>query len=543
MPTRKPVILLVNGPNLDQLGKRDPAHYGSFTLADVERSFSEKCAELGVEPRFFQSGCEGELCHAIHEARDYASGIVINAGAYTHYSYALLDALAMTNLPVMEVHISDIHSREPFRRISVIQAACVGQVCGLGLRSYAEGLERLVREHVLPASGRGGGAGGAAAGADPGLAEARAGINRCNADLVSVLRRRLDLAGRIVESKARSGKEIYDPAREAEVVASVRELATPAYAAAATAMISTIMRLSRERQYDYLMAREAEDFRAAAGLPRRADGSLGGVRRAAFAGTAGSYSAMAAKALFPDAELLPCPSFAAACDRVVRGDVSAAVLPLANTTGGPVDTVYRLLRHNLHVARSVDLEIRHCLAALPGARVPDVKTVSSHPQALAQCSRAIHENGWGTEPAENTAFAAAAVARKGDPSFAAICSPEAAAANGLAVLDSAVCDTECNATRFVAVTRELVVTPDASRLGLLLQLPDKAGSLAAVLNVFVDRSLNLSSICSQPVPERPWEYAFFIDVNAPALDPDAIAAVYQLERELPAVRIIGWYGG
>ncbi len=543
MAAEKPVILLVNGPNLDQLGKRDPAHYGSFTLADVERAFAEKCAELGVEPRFFQSGCEGELCHAIHEARDYASGIVINAGAYTHYSYALLDALAMARIPVMEVHISDIHAREPFRRISVIQPACVGQVCGLGLRSYLEGLERLVREHVLPAAGRGGASGGGAPGPDRGLEEARAGIDRCNAELVSLLRRRLDLSARVVESKARTGKEIYDPAREAEIVASVRELATPAYASAAAAMISTMMRLSRERQYDYLMARGAEDFRAAAGLPRRADGSLAGVRRVAFAGTAGSYSAMAAKRLFPDAERMPSPSFAAACDRVARGDAQAAVLPLANTTGGPVDTVYRLLRHNLHVARSADLEIRHCLAAVPGARLADVKTVSSHPQALAQCSRAVHENGWGTEPAENTAFAAAAVAKKGDPSFAAICSPEAAEANGLDVLDASICDTACNATRFVAVTRELLVTPDASRLGLLLQLPDKAGSLAAVLDVFVDRALNLSSICSQPVPERPWEYAFFIDVNAPALDPDALAAVYQLERELPAVRIIGWYGG
>ena len=537
----KPVILLVNGPNLDQLGKRDPAHYGTFTLADVEREFAAKCVELGVEARFFQSGCEGELCHAIHEARDYASGIVINAGAYTHYSYALLDALAMSKLPVMEVHISDIHSREPFRRISVIQGACVGQVCGLGLKSYTEGLERLVREHVRPASGAAGAKTGS--GSDPALEAARAGINRCNADLVSVLRRRLDLASRVVESKARTGKEIYDPAREAQVVAAVRELATPAYAGAATAMITAMMRLSRERQYDYLMAREAEDFRAAAGLPRHADGTLAGIRRAAFAGTAGSYSAMAAKALFPDAELLPSPSFAAACDKVARGEIQAAVLPLANTTGGPVDTVYRLLRHNLHVVRSVDVEIRHCLAALPGAAIADVKTVSSHPQALAQCSRAIHENGWGTEPAENTAFAAAAVAKKADPSFAAICSPEAAAANGLAVLSGDICDTDCNTTRFVAVTRELVVTPDASRLGLLMELPDKAGSLAAVLNIFVDRALNLSSICSQPVPERPWEYAFFIDVNAPALDPDAIAAVYQLERELPAVRIIGWYGG
>ena len=151
MSADKPVVLLVNGPNLDQLGKRDPAHYGSFTLADVERAFAEKCAELGVEARFFQSGCEGELCHAIHEAMDYAAGIVINAGAYTHYSYALLDALLLAKLPAMEVHISDVDKREPFRRVSVIRDACVGYVAGLGLRSYLVGLEKLVREHVRPA--------------------------------------------------------------------------------------------------------------------------------------------------------------------------------------------------------------------------------------------------------------------------------------------------------------------------------------------------------------------------------------------------------
>ena len=151
---KKPVVLLLNGPNLGMLGRRDPAQYGTFTLADVERAFAAKCDELGVEPRFFQSDCEGELCHAIHLAMDYAAGIVINAGAYTHYSYALLDALLLAKVPTMEVHISDVDSREPFRRVSVIRDACVGRVAGLGMDSYLVGLEKLVREHVLPGAGR-----------------------------------------------------------------------------------------------------------------------------------------------------------------------------------------------------------------------------------------------------------------------------------------------------------------------------------------------------------------------------------------------------
>ena len=145
---KKPVVLLLNGPNLDMLGRRDPAQYGTFTLADVEKAFAAKCEELGVESRFFQSGCEGELCHAIHEAMDYASGIVLNAGAYTHYSYALLDAILLAKVPTMEVHISDIRSREPFRRVSVIRPACVGRVAGLGLDSCLVGPEPLVRGHI-----------------------------------------------------------------------------------------------------------------------------------------------------------------------------------------------------------------------------------------------------------------------------------------------------------------------------------------------------------------------------------------------------------
>ena len=375
-----------------------------------------------------------------------------------------------------------------------------------------------------------------------GLDGLRAAIDRCDEDLVAVLRRRMDLSARVAAPKAGTGRPVRDPAREAAVVERVRALAGPDCAAPAESLVSTLMRVSRERQYDILIGRGEEDFRAAAGLPARADGTLSGVRSVSFAGDAGSWSALAARTLFPGARPVAAPSFAAACDLVSEGRADAAALPLANTTGGPVDTVYRLLESGLRVVRSVDLEVRHCLAGVPGAGRAGVRTVASHPQALAQCSRAIRAAGWSEVPAENTAFAAAEAARRGDPSFAAICSPEAAREHGLAVLAADVCDTGVNATRFVAVSRDLVVTPDASRLGLLLRLPDRPGALAAALDLFVDRSLNLSSICSRPVPERPWEYAFAIDVDAPALDPAALAAVCQLSRELPFLRVLGWYG-
>ena len=239
-----PVILLVNGPNLDQLGRRDPKQYGTFTLKDVESAFAAKAAELGVEPRFFQSGDEGALCHAIHEARDTADGIVINAGAYTHYSFALLDALLMCGLPVMEVHISDIHAREPFRQVSVIQGGCVGQVAGLGFASYTEGLEKLVRDFVRPIRE------GRAPAASPrdALSLAREEITRTDASIALLLRRRMELAGRVAAAKAASDRPVLDPARERAVIEAYRTVAGDEFADAAEEVAKLLMRLSRERQ-------------------------------------------------------------------------------------------------------------------------------------------------------------------------------------------------------------------------------------------------------------------------------------------------------
>jgi len=136
--------LIINGPNLNMLGKRDKAHYGTFTLADVESEMNKTAAELGVEVDFFQSNHEGDLIDIIQTAGEKYSGIVINPGALTHYSYALRDAIEVCGIPVIEVHISDIHSREDWRQVSVTEPACIGQIAGLGLRSYVEGLKKII---------------------------------------------------------------------------------------------------------------------------------------------------------------------------------------------------------------------------------------------------------------------------------------------------------------------------------------------------------------------------------------------------------------
>ncbi len=140
-------ILVLHGPNLNMLGVREPEVYGSDTLEDVNRSLESAAADREVEIRIRQSNHEGVLVDEIQQALDWADGILINPGAYTHTSIALRDACVAVGLPVVEVHMSDIHAREKFRQHSYIAPVAVRQICGFGTKSYLLGLEALV-DHI-----------------------------------------------------------------------------------------------------------------------------------------------------------------------------------------------------------------------------------------------------------------------------------------------------------------------------------------------------------------------------------------------------------
>ena len=136
-------ILVINGVNLNMLGIREPEVYGKATLADLNAMVERKAKELGCEVECFQSNIEGEICTKIHEAYGKCDGIIINPAAYTHYSYAIRDAISSVQIPTIEVHISNVHGREAFRDHSVIVPECMGQICGLGYKGYLYALEAL----------------------------------------------------------------------------------------------------------------------------------------------------------------------------------------------------------------------------------------------------------------------------------------------------------------------------------------------------------------------------------------------------------------
>lgn len=147
-------IQVINGPNLNMLGVREPEIYGSLTLEEINRQLKQKGDELGILLEFYQSNHEGDIIDKIQGCYGKADGIVINPGAFTHYSIAIRDAIAAVGLPTVEVHLSDINSREDFRKVSVVKSVCQKQIWGKGLLSYTEALEFLAGQKRNAIGGR-----------------------------------------------------------------------------------------------------------------------------------------------------------------------------------------------------------------------------------------------------------------------------------------------------------------------------------------------------------------------------------------------------
>lgn len=374
------------------------------------------------------------------------------------------------------------------------------------------------------------------------LSGLRESIDVIDRDLIRLFNERMALAHQIAHVKKNSCAAIFVPAREQENIERALQQVDKRQARRADSFLRSLMRLSRSVQYEDLIEAGA-DFEPGR-LLRETQPAWPEVRSVITQGSAGAYSEQAGALLFPEAAAIHAATFAEACDRVKDKTADVAVLPLENSTAGTVDDVYGLLlKDQLYILRSLSLPIRHHLLALPGSSIGAIKTVLSHPQALAQCSDFIRRQGWAVRETLNTAYAAEEVAAGGDSSLAAIASQTAAQATGLAVLRSDINNTSGNQTRFIVVGREFIVTPDAERISLILKLPHTIGALAATLAIFSDSGLNLSKIQSRPDIENPWAYLFYLDFECRRQDlPRALATLYQLACEMPFLRLLGWYG-
>jgi chorismate mutase / prephenate dehydratase len=265
--------------------------------------------------------------------------------------------------------------------------------------------------------------------------------------------------------------------------------------------------------------------------------------RVAAQGVPGSYAGIAAKKLCPGGEIVFYETWEEVFTAVGRGEADSGVLPIENSTAGSVLEIYDLLlKYRFYISGAIKLAINHCLLGVPGATENSVTDVYSHPQAFSQCRGFIKEHGYSRHVCLNTAAAAKMVAGSGDVTKAAIASSDCAEIYGLDVIRAPIQQESGNRTRFISVTRRPETRPGADRISLVFALPHQTGSLYRILARFAQGGHNLTKIESRPVPDRPFEYYFYVDFCGNVGAEKTAAMLGELQKELPVFHFLGNYG-
>ena len=351
------------------------------------------------------------------------------------------------------------------------------------------------------------------------LQQARAQIDEIDAKMAALFEQRMQAVGQVAQYKARTGKQVFDPAREALVLEK-----------------NTARVQNPELQPYY-----REFLKKALAVSRAYQHVLIGQDVAAYQGVEGAWSHIALRQLFPFAKAQAYSTWNEVVEAVERGDAYCGVLPFENSNAGDVSAVLDLLyaHPGLKVARMCDLPIRQDLLALPGVQLSEIKTVISHQQALAQSGPFLKLHHFATKAWGNTADAARYVAEQGDQTLAAIASAETAKLYGLQILAEGVNEDGDNTTRFIVISRE---KPTAgNRFSLLFTVDNKPGKLAEVIQVIGASGFNMESIKSRPMPHVPFEYYFYVELVGDPTADETGALLQQLDRTCRTVRLLGVY--
>lgn len=372
-----------------------------------------------------------------------------------------------------------------------------------------------------------------------GLTSSRAAIDEIDEQLLALLARRMEAVREIAGLKSADHEApLYDPDRENEIFDRwCREGETLGLS---PHFVGRVL-----RELLVYSRRDQERWLQAGGRTASAPAV-----RVAYQGAPASYSDLALARLFASREHSKLSTrghetFESVLDALEAGEADYAFLPIENTIAGSIHEVYQEIAHRRVTLVDEEIwKVEHCLVGLEGARTEDLRVVRSHPVALQQCDRFLRElvrvraESW-----YDTAAAAQSVAEASDRGLAAICSAEAARQLGLTVLEARVADHPENHTRFVLVGREAepVDVRVPAKTSILLTVDHRQGALAACLDAFAAAGLNLSKIESRPQPEIPWEYLFYLDVEANAEDPQMVAALDRIRPLTGSLRILGCY--
>ncbi len=267
--------------------------------------------------------------------------------------------------------------------------------------------------------------------------------------------------------------------------------------------------------------------------------------RVAFCGRTGAFAHIASRRIFPDGKCLPFSSFDDAYLSVVEGECDYAVLPIENSYAGEVGQVMDLMFHgSLYVNGVYGIPVVHNLLAVPGAKLEDIRTVISHPQALSQCRPFIREHGFLEIAESNTAAAAELVANRKDPSLAAIASEETASVYGLQILDHDINESKENTTRFAVFARtKNVISEDraGNTFIMLFRVNNVAGALADTLQVISRYGFNLNTLRSRPIKTTPWKYYFYAEAEGSPSSQNGQEMIRELKDHCDMLKIVGQY--
>ena len=267
------------------------------------------------------------------------------------------------------------------------------------------------------------------------------------------------------------------------------------------------------------------------------------IKKVVYQGVEGAYSHIVTKKLFPDINTENVNTFEDAIKEVLDGNALYCVVPIENSSAGIVTDVYDLLlKKDVVIVAEYDLHISHCLLGTKDADIEDIKTVYSHPQALMQCTSYLREHtDWSQVSFLNTAVSAKKVKDDNSKVQAAIASELSANLYDLKILDRGINRNSNNTTRFVVLSKEKIFSESSNKLSLILELPHEKGMLYNILGIFVLNGLNLVKIESRPIPEKTFEYRFFINIEGNLNSPNVSNVLEILKEKVPFLKVLGNY--
>ena len=376
------------------------------------------------------------------------------------------------------------------------------------------------------------------------LEDIRQEIDAVDEGMTRLFVRRMQAADAVADAKRGSGKPVFDPARERAILAKVAKTVGPELESEAKLFFATLMSISRSRQRadlaeGNLFAKSLSETIAA--TPDRFPTSAS----VACPGAEGGYSQQAACAMVQTPEIFFFRDFDSVFAAVEKEMCRYGVLPIENSAVGSVTQVYDLMaKHDFKIVKALKLRVRHVLLAPKGVKLADVREISSHPHALAQCSAFLRAQKQARLiPTTNTAVAAETLAKSGRKDAAVIAARDCAELYGLEVIQEDITDTASNYTRFICISKDCEVYPDAGKFSLMMSLPHRPGALANILIRFSACGVNLTKLESRPIPGSDFEFRFVFDFEASPRDPAVVKLLSGLaaDHEIEHFTFLGAY--